>query len=164
MKSNNETQAIKKRSHTSILQSTIAKWKRGELSSEEFTFALIGLSSNTDMLERKTVELEADNAALQRQVEKVRLAANSLLGLIDCLGGGRDLDDAGPDRKQLAELVDYPKGLEVGGKRDCDNCSITGLLCPIRNDDPPFSFPCPHWQPIPELPPSDAGELLELGD
>lgn len=52
-------------------------------------------------------QLEIDNAAL-------RLAANSLLGLIDCLGGGRDLDDAGPDRKQLAELVNYPQALEAG--------------------------------------------------
>ena len=49
-------------------------------------------------------KLQADNDA-------IRLAANSLLGLIDCLGGGRDLDDAGPDRKQLAELVNYPQAL-----------------------------------------------------
>lgn len=49
---------------------------------------------------------------LEAELEELKLAANSLLGLIDCLGGRWSLDDAGPDRKQLAELVDYPKFLE----------------------------------------------------
>ena len=40
------------------------------------------------------------------------------------------------------------KALEAGEQRDCDNCSITGLLCPIRNNDPPFTFPCPHWKAL----------------
>lgn len=35
-------------------------------------------------------------------------------------------------------------------ERNCDTCAITGLLCPIRNDDPPFTFPCPHWKSLAE--------------
>lgn len=45
---------------------------------------------------------------LKTENEAVLDAANSLLGLIDCLGGGFSIDDAGPDRKTLAKLVDYP--------------------------------------------------------
>ena len=32
-------------------------------------------------------------------------------------------------------------------QRDCDNCEITGLRCPIRNEQE-FTFPCEHWQPL----------------
>lgn len=45
---------------------------------------------------------------LKEKNEALKMAANSLLGLIDCLGGRMSLDDAGSDRKNLAELVDYP--------------------------------------------------------
>ena len=48
-------------------------------------------------------------AKLSAELDEVKLAANSLLGLIDCLGGRMSLDDAGSDRKSLAELVDYPE-------------------------------------------------------
>ena len=48
-------------------------------------------------------------------LSKLEHAAISLLGLIDCLGGRYSLDDAGPDRKNLAELVNYPDVL--GGKQ-----------------------------------------------
>jgi len=59
-----------------------------------------------------------------------------------CEGGAR-----GPIvKKNLRAWRD--KALEAGEQRDCDNCSITGLLCPIRNNDPPFTFPCPHWKAL----------------
>lgn len=50
-------------------------------------------------------------APLEAENERLRKAANSLLGMIDCLGGRWSLDNAGPDRKNLAELVNYPDAL-----------------------------------------------------
>ena len=47
-------------------------------------------------------------AQLEAETEALMMAANSFLGLIDCLGGRGSLDDAGPDGKNLAELCDYP--------------------------------------------------------
>ena len=47
-------------------------------------------------------------AQLEEKNEALMMAANSFLGLIDCLGGRGSLDDAGPDGKNLAELCDYP--------------------------------------------------------
>lgn len=29
--------------------------------------------------------------------------------------------------------------------KNCDTCSITGLLCPIKDEQSP-SFPCKHWK------------------
>ena len=96
-------------------------------------------------------ELEAENAELQQQVKELQI----------------DLDKPPQERSYCVGCSLLSP--EVAEQRDCDNCSITGLLCPIRNNDPPFTFPCPHWQAleigvaeIPELPPSDAGELLEM--
>lgn len=53
-------------------------------------------------------DIEEMRKQLDTEVKQLQEAANSLLGLIDCLGGRRSLDDAGPDRKNLAELVNYP--------------------------------------------------------
>ena len=29
--------------------------------------------------------------------------------------------------------------------KNCDTCSITGLLCPIKDEQAP-NFPCKHWK------------------
>lgn len=60
----------------------------------------LGLFVVADRLNKYETLTAEDDALLD--------AANSLLGLIDCLGGGFSLDDAGPDRKTLAKLADYP--------------------------------------------------------
>ncbi|MCK5548585.1 MAG: hypothetical protein KAI64_06195 [Thermoplasmata archaeon] len=67
------------------------------------------LDDKDGTLALETIEQqEGENVSLRAENEAVMMAANSLLGLIDCLGGRMSLDDAGPDRKSLAELVDYP--------------------------------------------------------
>lgn len=38
-------------------------------------------------------------------------------------------------------------------RKDCDTCGITGLLCPLRNQDGGFVFPCDYWEPIVMLKP-----------
>lgn len=63
---------------------------------------------NMDELAIGLYNLIAEYKALYDDYEELLMSANSLLGLIDCLGGRWSLDDAGPDRKNLAELVDYP--------------------------------------------------------
>jgi len=73
---------------------------------------------------------------------ELKIAAASLLGLIDALGGAGSLDDAGPDRKQLAELIDYPAILDEAGKSkelDCSECPFHGM-CPDSSTISPVPF------------------------
>lgn len=68
----------------------------------------------------------------KERVGELKIAVASLLGLIDALGGAGSLDDAGPDRKNLAELIDYPAILDEAGKDeelDCGECPFNNM-CP----------------------------------
>lgn len=78
----------------------------------------------------------------KERVGELKIAVASLLGLIDALGGAGSLDDAGPDRKKLAELIDYPAILDEAGKDeelDCSECPVSGL-CPDSGANRPVPF------------------------
>ena len=63
-------------------------------------------------LDRMVVEYDyllVETQLILKENARLIRASNSLLGLIDCLGGAWSLDDAGPDRKHPAELVNYPE-------------------------------------------------------
>lgn len=66
MKSSDEKRDTKIQSHTSVLQAVISKWKKGLLSSEDFTFHLVGLSGNAD-------KLEANNAAQAQTIKAAHI-------------------------------------------------------------------------------------------
>ena len=68
---------------------------------------LLYLEGLADMAEKQRTQFARANA-LEAENEQLKDSANSLLGLIDCLGGRSSLDDAGPDRKNLSDLADYP--------------------------------------------------------
>lgn len=68
--------------------------------------SMLGHSNIGMELIRDAEQLEEENETLKRENKGLMMAANSFLGLIDCLGGRGSLDDAGPDGKNLAELVD----------------------------------------------------------
>ena len=90
----------------------------------------------------KLIAGDLDGTHYHKDIRRAR--ANWLRDLIGALSEILEEDayssamqDAGGKVKELlAEM------------HNCDSCSITGLLCPIRNQDPPFSFPCPHWKPL----------------
>ncbi len=75
-----EREAIQeKQSHTAVLQTLIAKWKRGEVESEDFTFQLIGLSANADQLEAESAVLRNTISLLKGENERL---ANSVEELV----------------------------------------------------------------------------------
>lgn len=83
--------------------------------------------------------------------ELIRIIYNEAID--DAANFVRDLAPHNPEERLTLEAAgrEIRKWMTIPKKeqRDCDNCSITGLLCPIRNDSE-FTFPCEHWKPLKE--------------
>ena len=91
-----------------------------------------------------------EHAALKR--EKERLEERNDVYYNEMVIGVRKWAEAHPERDDVPDgdelivwLLDTLADTEE--QRDCDNCEITGLRCPIRNEQE-FTFPCEHWQPL----------------
>ena len=97
---------------------------------------------------------------IKRTTDEAATLGDAVDELLEVAGlrGDNDLPHPADDPKtwtaRMQEAWDVLASLREGSDggiiKNCDTCAITGLLCPIRNDDPPFTFPCPHWKSLAE--------------
>lgn len=86
--------------------------------------------------------------ACRGRVKRVAELEDKIKKAIAVLDGGEGASGMVVRYAQEALKILLSKNTEHVHDKCCETCATTGLLCPIRNHDDEFTFPCPHWKAI----------------